>query len=86
MLTIILSHKALEDLKMNKVIKCSDCGIEGIHACLGKKLTLDDLPKGVLLTDSLSTEYPLCGLELTVEQKIWRAANQRVIKNETNQR
>ena len=34
------------------MIKCSDCGIEGIHACLGKPINKDDLPKGVRVMGS----------------------------------
>ena len=35
-----------------KEIKCSDCGCEGIHACLGKPVTKEQLPDGVILVDS----------------------------------
>lgn len=31
-------------------IVCSDCGIEGIHACLGKPVKQEDLPEGVILS------------------------------------
>lgn len=31
------------------MIKCNDCGVEGIHACLGKELEQEDLPSGVTL-------------------------------------
>ena len=34
------------------VIKCSACGVEGIHACLGSPVNKDDLPDGVVLFDS----------------------------------
>ena len=34
-------------------MKCSDCGIEGIHACLGKPVKQEDLPEGVLLVNSV---------------------------------
>jgi hypothetical protein len=33
------------------VIKCSDCGCEGVHACMGKPLTQEDIPEGVKLLD-----------------------------------
>ena len=36
-------------------IICGNCGIEGIHACLGKPIKQEDLPKGVVL----------CGGDLT---------------------
>jgi len=55
------------------MIKCSDCGIEGIHACLGKPVKQEDLPEDVSLFDS--SYYPICGLELTVDQKIQRTVN-----------
>jgi len=31
------------------------------------------IPKELLNFDCLRTKYPLCGLELTVDEKIWRA-------------
>ena len=34
------------------MIKCSDCGCEGIHACMGKPLKKEDLPKVVRLMNS----------------------------------
>jgi len=37
---------------MGNLIKCTACGIEGIHACLGKPLNKEDLPKGVVLFES----------------------------------
>ena len=34
---------------MGNLIKCAACGIEGIHACLGKPVKQEDLPKGIVL-------------------------------------
>lgn len=31
---------------------CSNCGIEGIHACLGKPLKQEDLPEGLKILGS----------------------------------
>lgn len=31
---------------VNIIMKCNDCGIEGIHACLGKPMLQEDLPEG----------------------------------------
>ena len=34
------------------MIKCSDCNIEGIHACLGKPVKQEDLQEGVKVFNS----------------------------------
>ena len=44
-----LSHQRII---MGNLIKCADCGIEGIHACVGKPVNKEDLPEGVVLFES----------------------------------
>lgn len=41
-----------KDAEQYPTIKCSACGCEGVHACLGDPVKQEDLPDGVILIDS----------------------------------